>query len=163
MIKIAAFFRLVRWPNLVFILLTQFLFEYCIYARVYQGQTGYGIFDTGFFMLAISSVLIAAGGYIINDYFDLNIDEVNKPDRVIVSKIISRRWIIFWHMAVTITGLCCVLFFFPFKNFWHVFILDAGTALLLWLYSVKFKKGVAGRECIDCIVNQLRNMDCFFI
>jgi 4-hydroxybenzoate polyprenyltransferase len=40
----------------------------------------------------LSSVLIAAAGYIINDYFDLNIDRVNKPDKLVVEKYIRRRW-----------------------------------------------------------------------
>src|SRR6201995_3804475 len=95
-----AFFRLVRWPNLVFIFLTQVLFYYCIQLPVHQ-QT-FGIFPVAlyprlFYLLAVSSVLIAAAGYIINDYFDLNIDRVNKPNKLVVEKIIKRRWTILWH------------------------------------------------------------------
>jgi len=40
----------------------------------------------------LASVFIAAAGYAINDYFDVNIDQVNKPNKVVVSNIISRRW-----------------------------------------------------------------------
>src|SRR6266487_3806605 len=93
-----AFLRLIRWPNLVFIVLTQFLFYYCIILPDYQAQ---GI-DHAWFLswkafrwLVASSVLVAAAGYIINDYFDLNIDQVNKPDAIIIQKIIKRRWAIF--------------------------------------------------------------------
>jgi 4-hydroxybenzoate polyprenyltransferase len=90
---VGAFFRLVRWPNLVFIFLTQLLFYYCIQLPLH-GQDLFRIDSAPmariylepvlkprlFFLLAISSVLIAAAGYIINDYFDLNIDRVNKPN-----------------------------------------------------------------------------------
>ncbi len=55
--------------------------------------------------LALSSVLIAAAGYIINDYFDLNIDRVNKPARLVVDRIIKRRWTILWHWILSGIGL----------------------------------------------------------
>ena len=50
-----------------------------------------------FILLSLSSVMIAAAGYIINDYFDLNIDMINKPGRIVVEKLIKRRWAIIWH------------------------------------------------------------------
>ena len=53
---------------------------------IYEGE------DRQFLFIVIASVLIAAAGYIINDYFDLNIDQVNKPDKVVVNLIINRRW-----------------------------------------------------------------------
>ena len=52
-----------------------------------------------------ASILIAAGGYVINDYFDVNIDEVNKPSKMVVDKIISRRWAIAWHFILSAAGL----------------------------------------------------------
>ena len=33
----------------------------------------------------IATVLIAAGGYTINDYYDYEIDKINRPDRIIPS------------------------------------------------------------------------------
>ncbi len=87
--KILAFFRLVRWPNLVFIALTQSLFYFCIVIpSFYQGFPYHEniLKPEHFVLLSLSSVLIAAAGYIINDYFDLNIDRINKPDKVVVEK-----------------------------------------------------------------------------
>ncbi len=84
---IAAFFRLIRWPNLLFIALTQSLFRYCILPFVYlEGHPGYESIKLSeglFFLLVTASVCIAAAGYIINDYFDVNIDQVNKSSKVI--------------------------------------------------------------------------------
>jgi len=105
---IGAFFRLIRWPNLVFILLTQHLFYSFILAPSFAGESAHGqmvhplmLRPVLFYLLALSSVLIAAAGYIINDYFDLNIDRVNKPDRLVVEKLIKRRWTIIWHWILS--------------------------------------------------------------
>src|SRR5580704_16107624 len=102
-----AFFRLIRWPNLVFIVLTQLLFYFCIFfpgpPMIPGWQLSYdAVLNPGLLcLLSLSSVLIAAAGYIINDYFDLNIDRINKPGKVVVEKIIKRRWAIIWHLALS--------------------------------------------------------------
>lgn len=137
---LAAFFRLVRWPNLVFIALTQVLFEYCVYRGIYapvadtQGETRQFVF------LLLASVLIAAAGYIINDYFDLNIDQVNKPDKVVVNVIISRRWVIFWHMFLSLLGLFFTVSALPIANYWHLVLANFASIILLWFYSTNLKK-----------------------
>src|SRR5438309_2322778 len=98
--KITAFLKLIRWPNLVFIALTQFLFYYCIYQPVYHISTPRKIIE-----LMLASVLIAAAGYIINDYFDLNIDQINKPGQNVFSRSIHRRWAILWHLGLSFLGV----------------------------------------------------------
>ena len=136
---ISAFLRLVRWPNLVFIIITQFLFEWCIYARVYPIE-----FESSnhfqFLFILLASVLIAAAGYIINDYFDQNIDQINKPDKMVVNTIINRRWVIFWHMVLSLAGLFFTMLALPIRLYWHLVLGNLGAILLLWVYSTNFKK-----------------------
>src|SRR5215467_14507139 len=104
---IKAFFRLIRWPNLVFIFLTQLLFYYYILLPCYGVRyvavplLQPKLTPLLFFLLSASSILIAAAGYAINDYFDLNIDRVNKPKRMVVEKVIKRRWTILWHWLLS--------------------------------------------------------------
>lgn len=138
-----AFLRLVRWPNLVFIVLTQCLFYYCIMLPAFTMQ---GYESTWFLTwnvfgwLTASSVLIAAAGYIINDYFDLNIDQVNKPDSIVIQKIIKRRWAIFWHLTLSFAGVV-IAFYVSWKlKSWLVGPLNLLCVLLLWFYSTTFKK-----------------------
>ncbi len=139
---LSAFFRLIRWPNLVFIALTQLLFYYCIILPVlppnyYQLQNK---FTTPVFSLLIAaSIFIAAAGYIINDYFDINIDMVNKPGKMIVQKIINRRWAIFLHLAITFVGLLISLYV-SLKTTFIIITANIVCALLLWVYSTTFKK-----------------------
>ena len=139
---IAAFFRLIRWPNLAFIVLTQVLFYYCIIIpnlpTAYFAQA-HTINRFIFILIVIASVLIAAGGYIINDYFDINIDQINKPEKMVVEKIINRRWAILWHFVVTTIGIAISLYV-SLKTNWTVLIANIICSILLWFYSTTFKK-----------------------
>lgn len=143
MVLIKAFFQLIRWPNLVFIALTQMLFYYCfIYAndRGLDSLNGIYLKPSLFVLLMIASVLIAAAGYIINDYFDLNIDKINKPQRIVVERVIKRRWAIIWHLIFTSIGVL-ISFYIGYKiNNWLLGLLNLLSGVLLWFYSTTFKK-----------------------
>ncbi|UEG49309.1 geranylgeranylglycerol-phosphate geranylgeranyltransferase [Ferruginibacter lapsinanis] len=139
---IAAFFRLIRWPNLFFIVLAQTLFYYCIILpslpQEYHLQP-HRITDLIFILIIIASVFIAAGGYIINDYFDINIDQINKPGKMVVEKIISRRWAILWHIIVTTIGVV-ISIYISLKTNWIIAVANIVCTMLLWFYSTTFKK-----------------------
>lgn len=139
--SLLSFLRLIRWPNLLFIALTQVLFYYAVAAPIVQ-HTGYLTreMDLLFWVLVFSSVLIAAGGYIINDYFDLNIDLVNKPARLVVDKSISRRWAIFWHLFFSVAGINMGFYIGLQNGNWLFGFANTTVVLLLWLYSTTFKK-----------------------
>lgn len=132
------FLKLIRWPNLLFIILTQVLFEYCIYHPVYRG--GIPAQDTfQFVLLVVASVFIAAAGYIINDYFDINIDLINKPDKMVLDKSFSRRWALLWHLVLSTAGILCTAIAVRSSG-WYLIIANIICVVLLWFYSARFKK-----------------------
>lgn len=88
-----------------------------------------------FLALVLCTVLVAAAGYIINDYIDVKIDMANKPDNVLVGVKISRRKTILTHWVLTITA-AFVSLLINVKVFFLVII----CSLLLWLYSEYYKK-----------------------
>ncbi len=135
-----AFFKLIRWPNLFFIALTQFLFYHCIVLSGTSSRFNFINFHTNFYLLILTSVLIAAAGYIINDYFDLQIDNVNKPDKVLVDTIIKRRWAIMWHWILSATGILLSAYISIKVSQWSILIFNAVCVIALWLYSTHFKK-----------------------
>ena len=94
---VSAFLRLIRWPNLVFIALTQLLFYFCIYLPLYNNHQ-----IAKLSLLIVASVFIAAAGYIINDYFDLNIDQVNKPRRAqkAVWPVLDKKAILIFRLDI---------------------------------------------------------------
>lgn len=132
---------MIRVLNLLFIVLTQALFQYFIVVPMFRMQeVSPAIQPLSFFLLCLSSVLIAAAGYIINDYFDLSIDKINKPDRIVVERIIKRRWAILWHWVFSFAGV--ILGFYVgwrVGAFWLGFA-NLGCVVALWLYSTTFKK-----------------------
>jgi 4-hydroxybenzoate polyprenyltransferase len=141
---VTAFFRLVRWPNLVFIVVTQCLFYYWVAVPVFNKNNSTPVLSPLlFWFLVLSSVLIAAAGYIINDYFDLNIDRVNKPDKLVVEKIIKRRWAIMWHLILSFAGLVISLWVcFKVGDLYAlaVAIINFFCIIALWLYSTIYKR-----------------------
>jgi 4-hydroxybenzoate polyprenyltransferase len=137
------FLRLLRWPNLIFIAITQVLFHFCIVLPAANGQTTFfplQLQQVYFWTICVASVFIAGAGYIINDYFDINIDEVNKPDKMIVDKIISRRAAIFWHWLFSGIGLLLSAYVsFKLRNP-LIIIGNTLCVLLLWVYSTTYKR-----------------------
>jgi 4-hydroxybenzoate polyprenyltransferase len=145
---IKAFFTLVRWPNLVFILLTQALFYFCIIVPTFNK---YGVIPFANFkivsLLIAASVLIAAAGYVINDYFDVNIDKINKPQKLVIERFIKRRSAIQIHFIFSTIGVVLTLLFMFYTNYWvrnfSMFLIpmcNIAATILLLLYSTTYKK-----------------------
>ena len=135
-----AFFKLIRWPNLFFIALTQILFFYCILPFVYKGIQTSSLSPLIFYLLITASVTIAAAGYIINDYFDLNIDLINKPSKLIIERHIKRRWAIFFHILLSGIGFVISCYVgYKLRNIYIPFFNLLAIASL-WFYSTTFKK-----------------------
>jgi 4-hydroxybenzoate polyprenyltransferase len=131
---INAFFRLIRWPNLVFIILTQVLFYFCIYEPLFQKNDLQPLL-----WIILASVSIAAAGYIINDYFDLNIDQINKPEKNVFAKTLHRRWAIIWHFIFSLLGVVATSVAVGL-NKWYLIMANIACVALLWLYSTSFKR-----------------------
>lgn len=141
---VSAFFKLIRWPNLVFIVLTQMLFRFFVLRFVYQNGTGdfenIKLSLPLFYWIVFASVCIAAAGYIINDYFDVNIDLINKPSKLIVDRYIKRRWAIVWHIVLSFIGLVISCYVgYELRNF-YIPLFNFAAIIVLWFYSTTFKK-----------------------
>ena len=136
---VAAFFRLIRWPNLLFIVITQLLFFCCVYVpllKEFPTQNNQLLF----YLLVIASVFIAAGGYSINDYFDIQIDIINKPDKIVINKYIKRRWAIIWHLIFSAFGIIISFYVGLKAGNWLIVVINFFCVLLLWFYSTTFKR-----------------------
>ena len=140
--QFGAFLRLIRYPNLFFIALTQVLFYYFIIipSKEQYSDANVNLSPMLLIWMVAASVLIAAGGYIINDYFDLYIDRVNRPGRIVIEKKIKRRWAIVWHLGFSFLGV--VISFYLGWKLGNLLIgfFNMAAVFLLWSYSTTFKK-----------------------
>lgn len=129
-----AFFKLVRWPNLLITALMMCLVHRCLM----QMES-----SAAFTLLVISMVLIQAGGYVINDIFDMEIDAINKPDKQIVGKVFTEKQSNVFYISLTIMGLVCALaasLMALGSKFITIFACMALLACLLYSYSSRYKK-----------------------
>lgn len=108
------------------------------FAKIHQLELQISNLDFG--LLVLSVVLVAAGGYLINDYFDLKIDRINKPERIIVGSYIKRRVAIVLHWAIHALGLI-LGFYISFKiGLWQLCFIHIFFIFSLWFYSTEFKR-----------------------
>lgn len=93
-----------------------------------------------FALLVLSIVLIAAGGNIINDYFDLRADRINKPHRIIIGKHVNRRVAMASHIVFNVVGVLIGGYLAWEVGMWKLVIIHLFAAASLWYYSVIFKR-----------------------
>jgi 4-hydroxybenzoate polyprenyltransferase len=138
---VGAFIKMIRLPNLFFIVLTQVLFHITILDKILHPLGVWPVIDgLNFVFLATASILIAAAGYIINDYFDINIDQVNKPKTNVVDSEIPRRWAMALHFVLSGAGLLLSAYVAWKTGLWYIIIGNFICVLLLFGYSVSLKR-----------------------
>lgn len=130
---IKGFLRLVRVQNLLIVVGTQYLARVALIGP--RSDWPRLLLEPRLFILTLSTVFIAAAGYIINDYFDVKIDIVNKPERVVIGRFLKRRWAITLHQVLSVVG--CLLGLLLSR--W-VFVVDVLSVSLLWFYSANLKR-----------------------
>lgn len=136
-----ALIRLIRLKNLIIIALFQSLIRYGLILPI---LTHYGYDPTlshfRFALLVFASTILAASGYVINDYFDIKIDRLNRPDKMVIDNGFKRREAMFFHVILTFCGVFVGLFlsYVTRKESWaFMFLL---IPVFLWYYSTTFKK-----------------------
>src|SRR4030095_7967817 len=160
---IGAFIKMIRLPNLFFIALTQLLFHITVLDTILH-PLGLGAVIEGwnFIFLVVASVLIAAAGYIINDYFDINIDQVNKPKGNVVDAVVPRRWAMALHFVLSGFGLLFSAYISWKTGLWYILLGNFTCVLLLFGYSVSLKrKLLAGNIIISLLTAWVILIICF--
>jgi 4-hydroxybenzoate polyprenyltransferase len=147
-----AFLTLIRWQNLLIVVLTMVLMRYAVVAplvgkisvTMLNGTGGeipmslqFSLLD--FILLVVATVSLTAGGYVINDYFDIRTDLINKG-KVIVGTRVPRRQAMMWHNLFNIAGVAI-----GFYISWKAGYIWLGTMFLavsglLYFYSASYKR-----------------------
>jgi len=139
--KLKAYLQLVRWFNLVMLLILLWtmqqwvavpLLHHALFANVVPWWV--------LLLLMTATVLIAAGGYVINDYFDVKIDRINHPDQVIVTTEVSKQDAIRFHQVLSILGVAIGLVVSWWCRSWPLALIMLLVPGLLWFYSSSYKR-----------------------
>lgn len=136
-----AWLKLIRWSNLLIVFFTQLLAWACVILPVqHHGDVSFLLRTANFVVLSLSTVLIAAAGYIINDYFDIRIDNINRPEKMVLEKTIPRRLAIILHSALNIIALLLAAIVARQGGHYSWLLLQIGCTIMLWFYSTHFKR-----------------------
>ncbi len=137
------YLRIIRIPNLVIIVLTQYLLRICIIGTYWGfGGVGPALSEFNFFLLVLSTVLIAAGGYVINDIFDIETDKINKPNKILINKSMPVSIAYRLYYGLTLAGTLIGFYLAFAVQYFILGFIFVATVLLLWYYSSKYQKKV---------------------
>tara|TARA_B110000261_G_scaffold29776_1_gene33797 strand:- start:1625 stop:2482 length:858 start_codon:yes stop_codon:yes gene_type:complete len=128
--EIKGFTKAIRIPHLFGIVVVQFL------TASYLIKTPNEVLlNWEFILLTASITMLAAAGYLINDYYDQKIDLINRPDRVIVGIHLRRRRALVAHMGLSILAIMIGLWIDRWLGLFNFF-----ASFMLWLHSNYFRR-----------------------
>jgi 4-hydroxybenzoate polyprenyltransferase len=138
---IIALARLVRLPNLIIVALTQYLLYFFVYAANFSKWELSPVLDlTHFSLLVLVTILLTAGGNVINDVLDEAADRINKPRKMVISRYISRRTALWIYFSLQAIGFFIAVYLsFRTANQRLLWLYPAAT-IGLYIYSSYFKR-----------------------
>ncbi len=135
--------KIIRCGNLILIALTMAITRYGLLIpglKKINPNTASQLSNLEFVLLVCSTLLIAAAGYIINDYFDVKTDRINKPEKVVIDHGLNRRLAMLIHIQFNLAGLFLGVYVAHCAG--HIFLglIPFSAINLLWFYSTHFKR-----------------------
>lgn len=136
-----ALLSLIRFPNLVIVALTQYLLYYRVLLPPLK-ELGIErtLDDHAFSVFVLITVLITAGGYIINDLLDHSIDVVNKPQKTIIEREIDASTAYWLYFSLNLLGYILALYLAFIVEYLPWLFLYPAAVTGLYLYSHTLKK-----------------------
>ncbi len=133
--------RLIRFPNLLIVALTQYLlYNRIILPALDAQQIQPTLLSNPFYLFILVTILITAGGYIINDIKDVKIDLLNKPKQVIVGRKISLATAYWLYFCFNLMGFIFALYLALVGNRMALLFIFPVAVVGLLAYSVFLKK-----------------------
>lgn len=139
--KIIAILKTIRTPNLILMgVCMYFIRLFIIVPQLRSLEMSPTLSDFNFALLVIGTLLIAAAGYMINDYFDIKIDQINKPKENYFQHLLDRRGAIILHFILNAIALIIGLYLAYTLGKFKLLLLQILPIGLLWFYSTHYKK-----------------------
>ena len=154
--KIKPYLKLLRVGNLAFLAVLLYVMEKWVavpllHVEKFQEQMPWWVL----LLLILSTIFIAAGGYVINDYFDVKIDRINRPDDMVVTRVISREGAMQWFYVLTALGIASGLAVAWWARSWNLLFIYIVIPGLLWFYSASYKRMLLVGNLIVAFISAL--------
>ena len=135
--KLTAFFQLVRYKNLLMVGLSQYFIRFSLTEKFLPFPA---LSEFQFLLFVITTILITAAGYIINDIYDVKTDSVNQKKHLVIGREIKSKtaiifYFIFNFIALVLGIYLSLIIFKPFYSLVFVYCI-----FFLWRYSQAMKK-----------------------
>lgn len=130
MTRFKALFTVIRPLNCIFTVFTVLL------GSAYLNENIINVDLFKILSVCLSAFFIAAAGYTINDVFDIEIDRINRPDRVLPSGKLSLDYARGYGHLLFLTGLI----FAGFSGNIFIMIIALFNSISLYFYALRFKK-----------------------
>ncbi len=132
-IKILSLFSVVRGYNILLIVIAQYLASIFIFSP--EKSLRYVLLDVNLYFIVLSTVCVIASGYIINNFYDLDADRINRPIKHKIDAIVTQKTKLFIYFLLNFIGVL-----FAFLVSWRAALFFSVYIFLIWLYSHKLKK-----------------------
>ena len=129
--------NLIRWKNLLMIAFMQCLIRYGFFQPFGVNTV---LNDFQFVLLITATLCIAAAGNIINDIYDIETDFINKPDKLIVGKLISEKSAFNLFILFNVIGVIIGFYLAHAINKSEFFSIFVIVSILLYLYASYLKQ-----------------------
>lgn len=134
-----------RGYNILVVVIAQYLASIFIFSPNLPLKTL--LLDLDLFITVLATSLVIAAGYIINNFYDAEVDLINKPLKTKIDNFVSQKAKLRGYFTLNFTG-----FFLSFIVSWRAALFFAIYIFLIWLYSHKLKKtpvvGVLGASIL---------------
>lgn len=147
-LKFIALLSTVRWKNILVTVLAQYLSF--LFAFNTKDTLWNSLNEINVHLIIAATAFILAGGYIINNFYDLEKDLINRPHRTRFQNLISDAFKLKFYFLLNIIGLLIA-----FIASWRIFVFFLIYEFLLWFYSHKLSKIVFVRELTACFLTVL--------
>ena len=136
MTKLSDFISLIRFKNLLIIVLIQIVIKFFL-INSYLNNSSLSNFDFSIYLFAL--ITIVAGGYIINDIYDIEIDKINNPETIIIEKELSKDLAFNAYYLLNLIGISSGFYIASKINKLWLGIIFVYFAISLWRYSKQNK------------------------
>lgn len=139
--RFTSFCQLIRWPNLLFIAIIIWVMERVLakpFMELWNPVTPLPAWVL--VLLIVAVVSIAAAGYAVNDYFDIKIDRINRPDKLLVTTVFSKDQTIRLVYILMALGIAAGAVVAVWAKSWTIGFIFPIVAGLLWFYSASYKR-----------------------